>query len=254
METIRLILSFIGGGVILEVVKLVYPDLKKVFLYRIEAKNIFNKHSELILKSADELFGKIYSLAKEDFKIFTNYNPHTDEMNKIYILYLFSSFWASLGIMKQESSYINLTRIKEGKRLLMFVTSHEAKKNRILERSYQRAIGESVIVKEAGKTRIMSLYDFTIEYNKSNSNIRKITQPLEDSLFQTGNKFHRQKFLLFGIIIHALIDFLDKKHAMVRDRKPYINKLSENTRDQLKYRIFRQYLPFIKNARKYYKN
>ncbi|WP_347838482.1 hypothetical protein [uncultured Draconibacterium sp.] len=253
METIKLILSFIGGGVLLEILKLTYPDLKKVFRRRIEAKNIFNKHSELILKSADELFGKMYSLAKEDFRIFTHYNSQTDEMNKIYILYLFGSFWASLGILKQESSFVNLARIKKGKRLLMFVTSYESKKNRILERSYQRAIGESVISRESNELKIMSLYDFTNEYKKSNSDIYKIVQPLEASLFQTGIKEHRQKFLLFGIIIHSLIDFLDKNHSVARDRKPYINKLSQNTKSQLELRIFNHYLPFVKDAKKYYK-
>lgn len=253
METLKLVLSFIGGGVLLEILKLTYPDLKKVFRRRIEAKNVFNKHSELILKSADELFGKIDSLAKEDFRIFTHYNPQIDEMNKIYILYLFGSFWASLGIIKQESNYINLARIKKGKRLLMFVSSYESKKNRILERSYQRAIGESVISRESNELKIMSLYDFTNEYKDSNSNVYKICQPLEASLFQTRIKEHRQKYLLFGTIIHSLIDFLDENHTVVRKRKPYINKLSENTKSQLELRVFNHYLPFVKEAKKYYK-
>ena len=254
MESLKYIFSFITGGVLLEIIKLIYPDFKKLFQRRIEAKNIFNKYSEQILKSADELFGKIYSLAEEDFRIFTKYNAQTDEMNKIYILYLFASFWGSLGILKQESSYINLARIRKGKRLLMFVTSYESRKNRILERSYQRAIGESVIIGKLSDLKIMSLYNFTNEYYKTDSDINRIIKPLETSLFQTGNRGVRQKFLLFGVIIHSLIDYLDKNHTVIRDRKPYINKLSEKTKIQLETRIFRHYLPFLKGSMKYYKN
>jgi len=253
MEAFKYIISIISGGILLEIIKLLYPDFKKIFSGRINAKNVFNKHSDSILKSADELFGKIYSLAREDFQTFTKYNQETDEMNKIYIMYLFASFWASLGILKKESSYIHLARIKKGKRLLNFVTSYEAKKNRILERSYQRAIGESVILQNSSGFKVMSLYDFTIAYNDTESNIRMITNPLEISLFQTKEKEHRQKFLLFGIIIQALIDFLDKEHSITRDRKVYSNKLSMKTKEMLNLRIFNHYLPFVKNANKYYK-
>lgn len=252
MEIIKYALSFLSGTVLIELVKLTYPDIKKYFNRRIDAINLFNKHSDSILKSADELFGKIYSLAKEDFQTFIKYDPQTDEMNKIYILYLFSSFWASLGILKQESSFIHLARIRKGKRLLNFVTSYEATKNRILERSYQRAIGESVILQNSSGLKIMSLYDFTNEYNNLNSNVRKIIAPLEVSLFQTKDKEHRQKFLLFGLIIQALIDYLDKKHTIVRDREPYLNKLSPKTKQQLRLRVFNHYLPFVNNSNKYY--
>jgi hypothetical protein len=252
MEPLKYILSFISGGVLLELLKLLYPDLKKVFQQRIVAKNIFNKYSELILKSADELFGKIYSLAEEDFRIFTKYNAQNDEMNKIYILYLFASFWASLGILKQESSFIHLARIKKGRRLLNFVTSYESRKNRILDRSYQRAIGESVIIKESLDLKIMTLYDFANDYKKPNSEIREIIKPLETALFNTRDKEVRQKFLMFGVIIHSLIDFLDKKHNVIRDRKPYVNKLSRKTKNELKTRIFGHYLPFVKDCNRYY--
>jgi hypothetical protein len=221
-------------------------------LTKIEAKKIFNKHSEQILKSADELFGKIYSLAEEDFRIFTKYNSSTDEMNKIYILYLFASFWGSLGLLRQEASYVNLSRIKKGKRLLRFVTSYESRRNRILDRSYQRAIGESVIVGFGSNSHIMSLYQFTNLYLDKDSDVLRMIYPLEKSLFETSDKIVRQKFLLFGIIIQALIDFLDKNHSIIRKRKPYVNKLSRKTKQQLKTRIFQNYLPFIKDSSQYY--
>jgi len=253
MESLKYILSIISGGILLEVFKLLYPDIKNIFNRKIEAKKIFNKHSDTILKSADELFGKIYSLAKEDFQLFTKYNKDKDEINKIYVLYLFASFWASLSILKKESSYFHLARIKKGERLLCFVTSYESKKNRILDRSYQRAIGESVVQKDNSNYQIMSLFEFTNEYNNEDSNIRKVITPLEKSLFLTGDKTHRQKILLFGIIIQSLIDFLDRKHTVVRNREPYINKLSLKTKGELKNRIFNHYLTFVKNASIYYK-
>lgn len=252
MDILKLLVSFISGGVLLELLKLFYPDIKKILNNKIEAKNIYNKHSDLILKAADELFGKLYSLAEEDFISLTRNEPEQDEMNKIYIIYLFASFWASLGILRRESSYVHLARIRNGKRLLNFVTTYEAKKNRILERSYQRAIGDSVIIQSQEGLRIMSLYDFVNEYKKDSS-LKKMIQPLEDSLLKTGDKQHRQKFLIFGIIILALIDFLDRKHLVVRDRLSYSNKLNVKSKIQIRRRIFGHYLPFIKGVVKYYK-
>ncbi|EKD32304.1 MAG: hypothetical protein ACD_77C00130G0001 [uncultured bacterium] len=252
METLKYIISTISGGVILELAMFFYPDFKKLFNSKVVAKNLINKHSDSIIKAADELFGKIFSLAKEDFKLFTKYNNDTDEMNKIYVLYLFASFWASLGILKQESNFIHIARIKKGKRLLNFVTTYESKRNRILERSFQRAIGESIILESSSGLKKKTLYDFTNEYNSENSNLKKIFNPLERSLFSTSDKTHRQKILLFGIIILALLDFLDKNHKVVRKRQTYKNKLSAKTKDELEFRVFKHYLPFVKNATKYY--
>lgn len=253
MEALKIIISIISGGAILELLKLLYPDLKKVFNSRIEAKKILNKHSDSILKASDELFGKLVSLAKDDFQIFSKYDSNKDEMNKIYILYLFTGFWASLTILKLDSSYIHLARIRKGRRLLSFITTYEAQKNRILDRSLQRAIGESILIINSNSAiRTMTLFEFTNQYRNSNSDLYKIIKPLEDSLFQTKNKEHRQKILLFGVIILALIDFLDKNHSIVRDRTLYLNKIYPKTKNELRLRVFNHYLPFVKNRSKYY--
>lgn len=254
MEVYKYLISVFSGGVILEVIKLFYPDLRKFFSQKIEAKKLLNKHTDSILKAADELFGKIQSLARDDFQMFTKYDQEKDEMNKIYVLYLFANFWARLGILKQESNFISLGRVKKGKQLLCFTTAYEAKRNRILERSYQRAIGESLIFESSNGLKTLNLFEFINEYKNENSNIRAIIQPLERSLFNTSDKIHRQKILIFGIIIQALIDFLDRDHVVARNRDPYTNKLSKVSKEKIKGRVFNHYLPFVKTAGKYYRN
>jgi len=66
-STIKIILTFISGGAIWEGFKFIYPDIKRPIVARIEAKKTFYKNLDPILKSSSELYGKMLSLAREDF-------------------------------------------------------------------------------------------------------------------------------------------------------------------------------------------
>jgi hypothetical protein len=59
----------------------------------------------------------------------------------------------------------------------------------------------------------------------------------------------RQKLLQYGAVIHALIDTLDSRHEVTRERPSYPNKLSKRSWRDLRYRVFGQYLRFVKSEK-----
>jgi len=245
------ILSVIGIGTAWELFKFIYPDLKKLLGARIEAKNILYKSINPILKSSDELLGKIHSLAKNDFKSLRE-TSQREEHDIIYIMYLFSNFWGNLMILKLQGDFTQLSAIEKGRELLKFITTYEARRNRIIDRSLQRIMGESLIINDGNSYRLKTLYEFTKDYSSSDNHINKVFQPLRELLENMGPVENRQRVLQFGVIIHALIDHFDHKHIVVRERKSYVNKLTNKTKKGLQQRVFKEYIPFVLYHNKYY--
>ena len=251
MTTLATIIGVIGAPIIWEIFKFFYPDIKQFFGAKSDAKRILYKHINSILKSGDELLGKIHSLARNDFTSLRNVDKR-EEHDVIYIMYLFANFWGRLMIMKIDSDYTALSQITKGQELLKFVTAYEASKKRIIDRSIQRTLGESLIVDNNNKFRLKTLYEFSKEYEIEDSGIKKLFKPLRDLLENCGPIETRQKILQFGIIIHALLDHYDSKHKIIRDRKSYENKLTQKTKESLQGRIFKHYIPFVMHHNKYY--
>jgi len=254
-EYLKAIFSIISGGILWEGFKFFYPDIKKIFCHRIDAKNTLYENLDSILKSASELLGKLESLAKEDFATFVNQsnsNSINPEHNKKYIIYLFAQFWAQLEYVRLKSQYNSLAKIKKGKELLAFIDTIESRDFRIIDRSIQRIIGESLITNSTQKFKIMTLNEFMIEYAKTDSSIAIWGKKLEDKLKSVDNKETRQTILLFGVIINMFINHFDPKHRSVRERIVYKNKLSLKSKKLIKYRLLSHYLNFIKCKKDYY--
>jgi hypothetical protein len=57
--------------------------------------------------------------------------------------------------------------------------------------------------------------------------------------------------MAYGIVVHALVDTLDPKHALSRERPSYPRKLSRKTWRDLRYRIFARYLTVVDDSSKY---
>lgn len=253
-QIIKTALTFITGGVIWEGIKFVYPEVKRSIESRRIANDSFYKNLAPILKSASELFGKLESLAKEDFSTFIN-PTHSNSVdtiqNRKYVYYLFSQFWAQLEHLRLESQYTALSKIRKGNQLLRFIDTFESRKYRILDRSMQRIIGECLITQKEQKFRVMPLNDFIVQYEDTNSNLFKRVQNLEAVLLSVRNKEKSQTILKFGVIVAALIDHFDPKYKTVRKRKVYLNKLTLKSRKSIKTILLEHYLPFVKNKSRY---
>lgn len=90
------------------------------------------------------LYGKLLSIAVEDFSTFTKrgYSLSKDvDLNRKYTYYLFAQFFAQLEHIRMKSQYSSIARIKKGRDLLKFVETFESRKFRLVDRSIQRMIG-----------------------------------------------------------------------------------------------------------------
>ncbi|PVD54249.1 hypothetical protein DC498_02390 [Terrimonas sp.] len=252
---IQSILALLTGGAIWEGFKFIYPDIKRPITSRIEAKKSFYHSIDPILKSASELYGKLLSLAKEDFATFINPINSTSsdpDQNKKYIYYLFAQFWGQLEYLRLQNQYISLSKIKKGSHLLKFIETFEARKYRILDRSVQRIIGEHMISGKDQKFRVMTLHEFIALTDNNSSSLNKWILKLDQKFATIHNKELRQNILTFGIIIASLIDHFDPKHSTIRQRPYYTNKLTPKSKMTIKNNLFKYYLTFIKDKKRYY--
>jgi len=248
-------LALVTGGAIWEAFKFIYPEIKRPIDSRREAKKIFYQNIDPILKSASELYGKLLSLAKEDFATFINTNNSTSsdpEHNRRYIYYLFAQFWAQLEYLRLQNQNISFSKIKKGKDLLRYIETFEARKYRILDRSVQRVIGEHLISVKDQKFRIMTLHEFLNQIESDSSSLKKYISKLELKFSNLNNKEIRQEILIFGLIVASLIDHFDPNHTTIRQRPYFTNKLSEKSKKTIKNNLFCYYLNFVKCKERYF--
>lgn len=254
-QAIQILISIISGGFIWETFKFFYPDLIRPLIARKKAKKTLYQNIDPILKSAGELYGKLESLAKEDFSSFININNSNSKNpihNQKYVLYLFAQFWAQIEYLRLESQYTAISKIKKGKELLRFVETIESRKYRILDRSIQRIIGECLISSQDQKFRVLTLKEFLETLGDSTSTLNKCIDHLEKTLLKTHNKTYRQTVLRFGVLVAILIDHFDPKHKTVRRRAIYLNKLSDKSKEMIKHNLLTHYVDFAKNKKSYY--
>jgi len=210
-----------------------------------------------VLKAADELFGKLRSLANRDFadlwRVKRDRSPTFRESIKfVNVLYLFALFWARVEILRRVGVYVNLSKDARGKQLSQFLHCLESTRVRVVERAFQRALGEFVLVDKGGRPECMPFIEFAEAYlGDEASRFRKWFTPLESLLRQTLHTRHRQRVLLYGAVLHSMLNTLDPGHATTKRRPGYANKLTNKTRRQLKHRVFGCYLPFVANADQY---
>lgn len=243
------IMSFIAGSAGVEIVKSLYPELKQYVSQRRDSKLVFGENIGPILKASEELYGKLLSLSEEDFiPLYKNTNDTAAINNRRYVCYLFAQFWAQLEYIRIQNKHTYVSKTKKGRELLKFIATCESRKYRILDRYEQRIIGETMINGANQYFKIMSLHEFLSHFETPNSSINKWIILLEETLISSKDKQQKQRILRYGIIINALIEHFDPNHKIVYQRKSYSNKLSNNSYRILKYDLFQNFLPFIKNT------
>jgi len=230
-----------------------FSELRGRWQSSVAARRVIDTQLDPLLKAADELQGKLRSLAEEDFRDFrpppNPAAPRRDLVNLCSTLYLFAQFWGRLEILRRESFHADLARNKKGEILLRFLRSLESRRVRLVDRAWQRAIGECVIA-EGDKAEVIQFKSF-VEQFESTTLLRNWLQPLEHILRECRLPRTRQRVLQYGVVVHALIDTLDPKHLTTRERPAYPNKLSEQAKRDLVGRVFGVYLPDVGNTTKY---
>lgn len=252
---IDLFSAAISGGIVVKALDLLYSEYRRRSEATQSAQSVVEKHLDPILKSADELVGKIRSLAQKDFKEIKIKLPINDQVLEKNIpftstLYLFGQLWARIQILRMESVYMDLGSNESGLRLQSFIYTLESSRIRIVDRAWQRGIGESLICFRGNELGILSFYEFLDKYHL-NESFREWFRPIREQLEMINHKKYRQRLLVYGVILHALLNMLDPTHIVTRDRPGWANKLSKRSRRELENRVFRVYLQFVDRPRYY---
>lgn len=242
------------GASALKLFQYLYGEWRHAREARETARQIIDRHLDPILKAADDLVGKLQSLAAHDFQEFRQLPNPADgiaaNIEVTNILYLFGQFWNRIQILRREAIYVNLTADPRGERLREFLEMLERRGVGIVDRPYQRAMGELLIQSRARTLHCISYHNFAALY-LSNERVQDWFRPLRDSLSQVKDQRIRQRILLYGSVLHAMIDTLDNAHRVTSERVGWANKLSRKSGADLKFRVFARYLPFVQNIPKY---
>lgn len=238
--------AFTGAGSF-AAVELVYKEIKDWRSRRRDQARTIDVSLEPLLRAADELAGKLRSLAESDFlplRRKVDYSLADTEVASI--IYLFVQFWAEVESVRFRSLSGEIARSDKGKQTQAFMNCLQSRRVRLIDRISQRALGEAALI----DGRTMNFVEF-IRRAESDPLIDRWLAPLASVLSGFDDSELRQRILQFFVVLHALIDVLDPQHLVTRDRPGIPNKLNKASKKALIYRIFGVYLKFVARPEKY---
>ena len=252
---VQLLFAAIAGGLLAgvfsKVLEIFYGEVLRNVERRSSARRFVNENLDPVLKSADDLFGKLRFLASTDFRAIQDSGKGGKRnLDLIELLYFLAKFWASIEVFRKKGLSVSIAEDDRGEKLSQFLDSLESRKIRLVDRLTQRVIAELLLETSGHHIASVSFIGFLRELNSSEE-AREWTRRLALSLEATGHTRERQRVLAYGVLVHAMIDTLDVGHRVSHDRSPYPGKLSKKTWRDLKYRVFGRYLTFVSNPDKY---
>jgi len=243
-------LAVLGSGLTVKALDIAYGELVRRRDRSLRAREFMDLNLDPLLKVADEVVGKLRSLAERDMKPMHGSQKPFRDSEVAVMAFLFAVFWARTEIIRAKSLYVEVSRSNSGEQLLKFFDCLESQRVRLLDRARQRAIGELLIDASRNDYGTRGFTDFVAQY-ESDQSIKDWFEPLVTTLKGVVRPEARQRILQYGVIIHAMIDTLDPNHFVTKQRPGYTNKLTVRTRRNLRYRVFRIYLPFVENLEKF---
>jgi hypothetical protein len=242
-----LLMAALGGGATVKLLDIGHAEFTRWKGRRDDGTKVVDRSLEPLLRAVDELVGKLRSLVEQDFVPLRNIRTDgLEDTSFASIVYLFAQFWSEFEIVRQRGLSSEVARSKRGKLTQAFLRCLESRRLRLLDRISQRAIGE--IAQVDGRT--LNFVEFVNHYD-TNENARKWVQPLVDVLSRTWDSDARQDILQYAVVLHAMIDTLDKDHLVTRQRPGTPNKLTSKSWKDLNYRVFDVYLTGVPDRTKY---
>ncbi|ACB28431.1 conserved hypothetical protein (plasmid) [Methylobacterium radiotolerans JCM 2831] len=249
LNLVQLFVAALGGGFTVKLLDIAYQEWRKGRDKSDTAEQFVDHHLDPLLKSADELVGKLRSLADEDFKSVKNINLDTKSFKNhdfSGLLFLFARFYAQVETVRREGISVAMSKDDRGFKLQKFLDCLEGRRVRILPRVLQRAIGEVTLTDKGPMTYVGFVAAFETE-----EQVQRWMAPLAGFLSRMEHTTERQQLLLYATVLHAMIDALDPKRAVTRERPSLAHKLTARTWKNLNYRVFGVYLTFINERQKY---
>ncbi len=210
------------------------------------ARDVVDAHLDPLLKAADEISGKIVSLAGKDFLPLAAQNETDSEQTfnseLVGLTYLYAKFWGRIEILEKESLGLSIASDPRGKTLAKFLSCLGSQQIRLTNRTHQKAIGEvATAVLSSGHLRTIGVVEFGSKLTIEES-ARLWCAPLTQLLKSSGTRTARQQLLVYGVVLHALVDTLDPKHHSSHERPSYSNKLSQESKRRIEHLVFGTYL------------
>ena len=243
---LQIVGAALGGGFTVKILDIIYLEVRRRLEGSRTAARFVDEHLDPILKSADELVGKLQSLGREDFRSLRSVDAAAapaDNNDLGGLMFLFARFWAHIEIFKREGLSVAIGQDQRGRQLESFFDCIESTRVRLIDRTEQRAIGETILELQGDKLRTITYIEF-IRRAVALETIRWL-EPLRIILVRAWHTTQKQQLLQYLTVLHALVDTLDKEHLVTRDRPAIPNKLSRQSWRDLNYRVFRVYLKFV---------
>ncbi len=236
-----------GGGFTVKLLDIGYQEYRTWTTRQTEDTKTVDERLEPLLRAADELVGKLRSLAEQDFIPIrdTDIGSMTDTAFSS-VVYLFVQFWSEIEILRLRGLSAAVAKSARVKHTQAFLTCLESRRVRLIDRISQRALGEAALA----DGRTMNFVAFIKSY-ETDAYMKRWLAPLLHVLSETRQSAPRQKILQYAAVVHSLIDTLDKDHAVTSDRPATPNKLNAKSWKDLNYRVFGVYLAFVVNRDKY---
>lgn len=250
LEILKLAMASLGGGVVVKAADIAYQEHRTKSVKDDKAKEFVEAHLVPILKSADELSGKLRSLAVEDFRPLYHAKAQSPQRDTLSTLYLLAKFWAYVEIFREAGLTIDFVKDSRGLKLQNFVDCLESRPVRLLDRISQRAVGELMLERINGNTQPISFLEF-IQRMKAGHDADEWIGPLKVHLERTRHTSERQKILAYSVVVQAMLDTLDPSNTITRRRPGISGKLTKKTWNNLNYKVFGVYLRDVKDRLKY---
>lgn len=189
----------LSGGVVVKALDLVYLEYQTRKQRTRSAKRFVDENLDPLLKAGDDLVGKVRSLAERDFKpLLSNKISLSDpKISGDYasVSYLFARFWARVDILRREGLYIELSHDQRGKKLMSLLVCLESQRVRIVDRTSQRAIGETLVqATNGGKLNCITFVEFVEKYERD-PRFREWVSPLVKVLARAKCRADKQRLL-----------------------------------------------------------
>lgn len=239
-------LAALSGGIVAKLIDYPVAWFKYYFGEKKSAKSLVDAHLDPLLKSADAIVGKTISLAERDFCIENDQQSPATLSNlsqdHIGLAYLYARFWGRVNILAEESLGVSLASDNRGAKLQKFIACLGSQRIRLANRTHQNAIGElTTDLSFDGSLRTIGLVEFGKKITEDTS-AAAWCKPLFGLLSKTHIKATRQQLLVYGVVLHALVDTLDPKHESTHPRPSYGNKLSKRSKQEIVHLVFGEYL------------
>lgn len=243
----------IGTGVI-ELLKWLLTARTERVKERRTARELVAKHLEPILRSAEELVSRINALARSDFAEFEPARraaadlPQSVETTSLH--YHVAHFWAQLEFLAQRSVSVNLAEDPDGDKLIGFIRCLDAPGVQLIDRHLRRCLVELVTRTTNSIASCIPLSEFTASLREATP-VREWFECLSPPDTARGRHAWRQRVLVYGLVVLALMRELDPHHRVTRPHRVHYNKMSSQTISLVRSLVFRRHLSFVSNPGAY---